>query len=53
MKDLHITCETHDTVVRVHGVTRCNKIKDHTRTCDTHFGNSAGLPAPMVHPKYY
>ena len=50
MKDLHITCETRDTAVRVRGVTRCDKIKYRTCTCDTRFGNSAGLPAPVLHP---
>ena len=50
MKDLHITYETRDTAVQVRGVTWCNKIKYRTRTCDTRFGNSAGLPAPVLHP---
>ena len=52
MKDLHITCETRDTAVPVHGVTQCDKIKYCTRTCDTRFGNSAGLPATVLHPNH-
>ena len=47
MKDLHITCETRDTAVWVHGVTWCDKIKYR----DTRFGNSTGLPAPVLHPR--
>ena len=31
---------------------QCAKIHYHTCTCVTHFGNTAGLPAPVLNPMY-
>lgn len=42
---------THNTVVQVRSVPRCAKNQDHTHTCDTHFGNTMGLPIPVLNPK--
>jgi len=33
--------------------TRCAKIQYRTRTRGTRFGNTAGLPVPMLNPKKY
>ena len=37
-------------MVRVHGVLRCAKIQNRTRTRITRFGNTAGLPVPVLNP---
>ena len=39
---------TRDTVVRVCGMPRCAKVRYRTRTHVTHFGNTAGLPVPVL-----
>jgi hypothetical protein len=41
---------TRDTAVRVCGVSRCAKNQNRTRTRDTHFGNTTGLPVPVTNP---
>jgi hypothetical protein len=41
---------THDTAAQVCGVSRCGKIQNLTRTHDTHFGITAGLPIPVFNP---
>ena len=45
-KPVH-TC---DTAVRVHGVLRCGKSQNRTRTRETRFGITAGLPVPVFNP---
>ena len=37
-------------MVQVHGVLWCAKIQNHTRTCGTHFGNTVGIPIPILNP---
>jgi hypothetical protein len=44
---------TCDTAVWVHGVLRCAKNQNCTRTRDTHFGFTAGLPVPVFNPKHH
>ena len=43
---------TRDTVVQVRGVLRCAKMQHRTRTRDTRFGRTAGLPVPVRNPKH-
>ena len=43
---------TCDTAVRVRGMLRCAKICYRTRTCATHFLNTAGLPVPVLNPSF-
>ena len=42
---------TRDTAVRVRGVSRCTKNQNRTRTRGTRFGNTAGLPVPVLNPR--
>ena len=42
---------TRNTAVRVCGMLRYAKIEYRTRTRDTRFGNTAGLPVPVLNPK--
>ena len=43
---------TRDTVVQVRGVLRCAKMQHRTRTRDTRFGRTTGLPVPVRNPNY-
>ena len=43
---------THDTVAWVCGVLWCAKNPNRTHTCDTRFGNTAGLPVPILKPNF-
>ena len=50
-----ITCHnkpmnTHDTVAWVCSAPQCAKNQNHTHTHDTHFGNTAGFPIPVLNP---
>ena len=46
----NLPMHTCDTAVRVHGVSQSAKNPNHICTCDTHFGNTAGLPVPVLNP---
>ena len=37
-------------MVWVHSVLWCAKIQNHIHTCGTHFGNTAGIPIPVLNP---
>jgi hypothetical protein len=41
---------TRDTTAQVHGVLRCGKNQNRTRTCSTRFKSTAGLPVPVLNP---
>ena len=43
---------TRDTAARVHGVSWCAKNQNHTCTCGTRFKSTAGLPAPILNPRW-
>jgi hypothetical protein len=43
---------TRDTAVQVRGVLRCAKNQNCTHTHVTRFGNTAGLPVPVLNPRY-
>src|ERR1700736_1964689 len=43
---------TRDTTARVRGVSRCAKNQHRTCTRVTHFGNTAGLPVPVLNPTH-
>ena len=45
-----IPVNTHDTMVRVRGVSRCAKVQHRTRTRGTRFGNTVGKPVPVRNP---
>src|ERR1700683_3529423 len=32
---------------------RCAKVRYCTRTCSTHFGNTTGLPVPILNPNHH
>ena len=42
---------TRNTVVWVCSVSQCAKIQNHTHTHGTHFGNTVGIPIPILNPK--
>ena len=43
---------TRDTAARVRGVSWCAKNQNRTRTHSTHFKSTAGLPAPILNPRW-
>jgi len=43
---------TCNTVVRVHSVPWCAKIQNRTHTHSTRFGNTAGIPIPVLNPSF-
>ena len=43
---------TCDTAAQVCGVLQCGKNQNRTRTRVTRFGNTAGLPVPVLNPTY-
>ena len=42
--------DTRDTVVRVHGMSRCAKYQNRTRTRGTRDPITAGIPVPVTNP---
>ena len=43
---------THDTAVQVCGTPQCAKVHYRTRTHATRFGNTMGLPIPILNPTW-
>ena len=39
-------------MVQLHSVLQCAKIQNCTHTCGTHFGNTAGIPIPILNPRH-